>query len=84
MNINNIFRDDMNRLTYLTQCIKESLRLWPAVANIARQITKPLTIDGITLPPHTLFNINILALHHNPEIWGEDHDVSTRTFVSAC
>ena len=72
-----LIRDDMNRLPYLTQCVKESLRLWSPVPTIARQISRPLTIDGITLPPHTFFNINILALHHNPEVWGEDHDVST-------
>ena len=58
-------------------CLKESLRLWAPVPVIARQLTRPMTIDGVTLAPNTTVNINILALHHNPLVWGDDHDVST-------
>ena len=50
--------------------------MWPPVPNIARQLEKPLTIDGITLPPDSMVHMNILAMHHNPAVWGEDHDVS--------
>ena len=67
----------MSQLPYLTQCLKESLRLWTPVPFIARKLTKPLTVDGVTLPPDTNVNMNILALHHNPSVWGEDHDVSS-------
>nr|AAR88241.2 CYP4BB1 [Alitta virens] len=69
-----IMWDDLNQLPYLTMCLKESMRLWCPVPVISRQLLNPITIDGVTLPPHTLFDINIIALHHNPTVWGEDHD----------
>ena len=47
----------------------------PAVPIINRQLNKEVTIDGVTLLPGTLVNINIYALHHNPSVWGEDHNV---------
>jgi len=45
------FRDDINRIPYTTMCIKESLRLYPAVPGMARQLTKTMTFfDGRSMP----------------------------------
>ena len=46
-----ILRDDLPKLSYLSQCVKESMRIHPPVPNVGRQITKPLTFpDGRTVP----------------------------------
>ena len=69
-------REDLGKLPYLTMCIKEGLRLYSAVPSIGRQLSQPLTIAGYVLPANTLIGLNIYACHHNPTVWGEDHNVS--------
>lgn len=45
------FREDLGKMTYTTMCIKESLRLFPPVPAVFRQLTKPVTFpDGRSLP----------------------------------
>ncbi|KAL8624346.1 hypothetical protein ACOMHN_044777 [Nucella lapillus] len=60
---------DLSRLEYLLRVIKEGMRLHCPVPFIQRQLTKPSTIDGVTLPEGTFCTIHLLNLHHNPTIW---------------
>ncbi|XP_069498356.1 cytochrome P450 4B1-like isoform X2 [Ambystoma mexicanum] len=62
--------DDLSKMTYTTTCIKESLRLYPPVPMIARQLSKPITFfDGRTYPEGCLASVSIYALHRNPTVW---------------
>ncbi|XP_035683437.1 cytochrome P450 4F4-like [Branchiostoma floridae] len=65
--------EDLNKLTYLTMCVKESLRLHGTVPLISRTTTEDTVIDGIPIPKDTYVGINIYALNHNPDVWGPDH-----------
>uniref|UniRef100_A0A8B9S8T4 CP4B1 protein n=1 Tax=Apteryx owenii TaxID=8824 RepID=A0A8B9S8T4_APTOW len=43
--------EDLGKMTYTTMCIKESLRLFPPVPAVSRQLAKPITFsDGRSLP----------------------------------
>jgi cytochrome P450 family 4 subfamily B polypeptide 1/leukotriene-B4 20-monooxygenase/phylloquinone omega-hydroxylase len=41
---------------------------------IGRELTSPLELDGHTLPPGIFVYIWLFGLHHNPAVWGEDHN----------
>ncbi|XP_053248503.1 cytochrome P450 4B1-like [Podarcis raffonei] len=67
--------DDLSKMTYTTMCIKESLRVYPPVPQVYRELNKPVTFpDGKTLPAGALISLNIFALHKNPDVW-EDPQV---------
>lgn len=66
-----LHHEHLNSLEYLTQFVKESMRLSSPVPFISRTLTQPLTIDGYHLPKGTLMGVTILAIHRNPEVWTE-------------
>uniref|UniRef100_A0A8D2QAF0 Uncharacterized protein n=1 Tax=Zonotrichia albicollis TaxID=44394 RepID=A0A8D2QAF0_ZONAL len=54
------FREDLGKMTYTTMCIKESLRLFPPVPGVSRELSKPVTFpDGRSLPAG-LLSLSIL------------------------
>uniref|UniRef100_A0A8C0GVH2 Cytochrome P450 n=1 Tax=Chelonoidis abingdonii TaxID=106734 RepID=A0A8C0GVH2_CHEAB len=62
--------DDLGKMTYSTMCIKESLRLYPPVPGVSRQLSKPITFhDGRTLPEGSLVAVSIYLIHRNPSMW---------------
>ena len=75
LNICWTFREDLSKLPYLTRCIKEGMRLHSPVPLVSRHLTQPLDIDGVVLEPGTLIQINMYQVHHNKQVWGDDHMV---------
>lgn len=65
---------DLGRLEYLTQCIKEGMRLHSPVPGIMREIQAPIKVEDLEIPAKANVMISINSLHHNPTVWGEDHD----------
>uniref|UniRef100_A0A8B9S8T6 Cytochrome P450 4B1 n=1 Tax=Apteryx owenii TaxID=8824 RepID=A0A8B9S8T6_APTOW len=60
--------EDLGKMTYTTMCIKESLRLFPPVPAVSRQLAKPITFsDGRSLPAG-LFSLN-RDVWEDPEIY---------------
>ncbi|KAM4895652.1 cytochrome P450 4A4-like [Sylvia borin] len=67
--------EDLGKMTYTTMCIKESLRLFPPVPAVSRQLSKPVTFpDGRSLPAGCLVGLNIFGIHRNREVW-EDPEI---------
>ncbi|XP_075034797.1 cytochrome P450 4B1-like [Mixophyes fleayi] len=62
--------EDLSRLSYTTMCIKESLRLYPPVPSVSRELSKPVTFfDGRNLPAGTVVSLNMYCIHRNPAVW---------------
>ncbi|XP_078333592.1 ultra-long-chain fatty acid omega-hydroxylase-like [Crassostrea virginica] len=64
---------DLERLEFLSQCIKEGMRLHSPVPGILRQNLDPIIIDNHVIPARSNIHISLYCLHHNPLVWGADH-----------
>ena len=52
--------------------INESLRLYPPVLAITREVVKETRLGKLTLLAELLLFISNIAVHHDPQVWGED------------
>lgn len=59
--------DDAARLKYLECCIKESLRLYPPVANITRNMSEETEIGGYKIPTGASVSMQLYAVHRNED-----------------
>ncbi|KAI3467212.1 hypothetical protein Pfo_023875 [Paulownia fortunei] len=60
------------RLKILTMIVNEALRLYSPVVSIPRRVRSKIKLGKYELPANVDVNIPPLALHRNPEIWGQD------------
>ncbi|KAA8529302.1 hypothetical protein F0562_033899 [Nyssa sinensis] len=68
----NLNSDGIARLKIMNMIIEESLRLYPPVPTIKRKVEREVQLGKLILPPKMELYISPLALHHDPQIWGED------------
>ncbi len=66
----------VTRLTYITQILKEALRLWPPAPAYGISPLKDETIGGgkYKLRKNTFITILVTALHRDPSVWGPNPD----------
>ena len=73
-----ITMNEIRSMKYLERCIKETLRLYPSIANIARHLTQNVEINGFTLPKGTSVILDFYSLHRDtryfpkPEVFDPD------------
>src|SRR5438132_1643759 len=66
----------VTQLTYITQILKESLRMWPPAPAYGIAPLKDETIGGkYKLKKNTFVLVLVLALHRDPSVWGPNPDV---------
>uniref|UniRef100_A0A0N5BJ04 Cytochrome P450 n=1 Tax=Strongyloides papillosus TaxID=174720 RepID=A0A0N5BJ04_STREA len=59
------------KLTYLDQCVKECLRMYPPAGKINRICVQKTTINGIDFEPGVSVSISIFNLHYDEDIYPE-------------
>src|SRR6202163_2846710 len=65
----------VTQLTYITQVLKEALRMWPPAPAYGISPLKDETIGGkYKLKKNTFITVLVLALHRDPSVWGPNPD----------
>ena len=73
--------NDLKRLKFMTLCIQETLRLWPALTNgTYRELVKDDYItdkygNKLYLKKGTWIQIPNWSRHRNPDLWGDDASI---------
>ncbi|MFF3216748.1 cytochrome P450 [Streptomyces sp. NPDC002886] len=60
---------DLDRLPYLTQVLKEAMRLYPAAPALGRRAVAAAEVDGHTLPAGADVIVAPWVIHRHPEYW---------------
>jgi cytochrome P450 len=61
--------EDVPRLGYVVQVLREALRLCPPAAGVGRLATRDLAIDGYRVKAGSLMGVGIYAVHRDPDLW---------------
>src|SRR5712675_2254411 len=65
----------VTQLTYITQILKEALRLWPPAPAYGIAPFNDETIGGkYKLKKNTFITVLVMALHRDPSVWGPNPD----------
>lgn len=75
--------NDIRRMRYLEQCIKETLRLYPSVPMIARKLGEATTIGSHELPAGSNILIFPYATHRIEEIYPDPEKFDPDRFAAS-
>ncbi|XVE74384.1 hypothetical protein DITRI_Ditri12bG0012600 [Diplodiscus trichospermus] len=64
--------EGIGKLKIMTMIINETLRLYPPVNTVARKVEKEVQLGKLILPADMQLLVPIMALQHDPELWGDD------------
>lgn len=67
-----ITTDHINRLIYLDQVVKETLRLLPVAPFLMRRCTEDTKMTSTTIPADTEIILSVYGAHRRKDVWGDD------------
>ena len=62
---------DVKEMTFLENCIKESMRLYPAIIAANRETLADMNIGPYMIPKNTKIVVDIASIHRNEKYWKE-------------
>ncbi|CAM8990412.1 unnamed protein product [Rhodiola kirilowii] len=65
-------QSEVNNLKIVNMILHEVLRFYPPATMINRATHKETVIGNMTLPAGVLVTIPVIAIHRDPQLWGED------------
>jgi cytochrome P450 family 110 len=69
---------------YLTATVQEVLRLRPSIPQIiAREVMKPIEINGVRFAPGALLWASAYLMHHDPSLYPDPHAFRPERFLDA-
>lgn len=73
---------DLQNLPFLEMCIKESLRLYPSVSLITRNVSSDMvTASGYLIPKGTLMALHIYDLHRDARVFPDPEKFDPYRFL---
>ncbi|XP_039023706.1 cytochrome P450 CYP749A22-like [Hibiscus syriacus] len=64
--------EGITKLKTITMIINETLRLYPPVNSTPRKVERQVRVGKLMVPTYLELDIRFLALHHDPDLWGDD------------
>ncbi|XP_061993014.1 cytochrome P450 CYP749A22-like [Rosa rugosa] len=64
--------DDISKLKTMSMIINETLRLYPPANPLTRRVAREVRLGKLLLPANVELLVPPLALHHDPQLWGQD------------
>jgi len=74
--------ENIQQLNYLDMFISESMRIFPPITRINRQLTHSMTIGKYTFPANISVTCPLYTLHRLPEFWPEPEKFDPERFSS--
>ena len=68
---NYVTHEDLSRLNYLEAVIKETLRLYPSVPIVVRELGEDEDFDGTVVSKGTIILANLMLVQRDPAEWPE-------------
>ena len=75
-----ITAQDIMSMSYLTQVVKESLRLHPPTPALTRRTKKDTMIDGVMIPEDTPIMVNPYVIQTHPDYWEDPSEFKPERF----
>ncbi|GAU66256.1 putative cytochrome P450 [Streptomyces sp. NBRC 110611] len=72
---------DLDRLPYLTQVLKEAMRLYPAAPIVSRRAVDTTEIGGFRIPAGADVVVAPWVTHRNPALWADPERFDPRRFA---
>uniref|UniRef100_A0A0G7ZNR7 Cytochrome P450 CYP866D1 n=2 Tax=Picea TaxID=3328 RepID=A0A0G7ZNR7_PICGL len=64
--------ENVSQLKIMGMVLNESLRLYPPVVALIRQAGQDMKLGNLSVPGGTQLLFPIIALHHDPSLWGDN------------